>query len=80
MERLFFALQRGGWGVVATHLMLAAVAKEVHKIPFLLDRFLKPLLYLLDGDKDNAVALGVQFTKLVLHLVGGGVGLHIHNI
>ncbi len=46
--------------------------KEVHKTPFLLDRFVGPLLCLLDGDKDDAVALGVHLTELVLHLVGGG--------
>jgi hypothetical protein len=75
----FFALRRGGWGAVAAHLTLAAVAKEVHETPFLLNRFPELLLCLLHGDEYNAVTLGVHLTKLVLHPVGGELVFHCHD-
>jgi hypothetical protein len=49
----FFTSRRGGWGVVAAHLTLAAAAEEVHETPFLLDRFPEAPLCLLDRDKDD---------------------------
>jgi hypothetical protein len=48
-------LRRGEWGAVAAHLTLAAVAKEVHGTPFLLDRFL-PININLGSTSDGVLA------------------------